>query len=296
MGNLLINIFGVFLLIMAAYYLYLRLHPHAFDRQLEKQAAAAREKQKKGDSERIGKRIIVPRDGLEGVAVNLYKPHGIAKESYPAVFIAHGGSFMDGDADQLDTFCERAADQWESVIISINYATIDVHQIPYPQEEIRDTVMYFAIHASEFSLDAKKFAMMGFTAGAYLMVGACTFLKEKGFPVKGLIMVSPFVDDTQIRLCDIGAHVSPAVLVQTGTDAMKDRYPVYIEHMKTGGVDLTERTYEDAVQGFMEYNNPEFAGDPMYQKTGAISDEQENLARACEIWLGSILSDWFEKE
>ena len=293
MGNLLINILGIFLLIMLGYYLYFRLHPHAFDKQLEKQAAMAREKQKKADADRIGRRMTVPRDGKDGVTVNLYTPHGIAKESYPAVFVAHGGSFMDGDADQIDTFCQRIADNWEMMIVSINYSTIDVHQIPYPQEEIRDTVLYFAVHASEFRMDAQKFAMLGFTAGAYLMVGACTFLKEKGFPLKGLVMVSPFVDDTQIRLCDVGAHISPVTLIMTGTDAMKDRYPVYIEHMKTGAVDLTQRTYEDAVQGFLEANNPEFADDPAALKAGAISDEQENLARACEIWIGSQLETYF---
>lgn len=293
MGNLIVNIIGVFLLIMLGMFVYLKLHPRAFDEQLEKQAQKVREKAKKADADLLGTRMVVPREGLDGVHVNLYKPHGISKDKYPVVFVAHGGAFMDGDADQLDTFCSRVADQWESIIVNINYSTIDVHPIPYPQEEIRDTVLYFAIHATEFKMDAQKFAMLGFSAGAYLLVGASTFLKEKGFTIKGLIMVSPFVDDTLIRLCDVGAHISPVTIITGGSDLMADRYPVYYEHLQTAGVQLTQQCYKDAIQGFLEYNNPEYENDLTAARSGAVSEEQEDIARACEIWIGSQLNDFF---
>jgi acetyl esterase/lipase len=218
--------------------------------------------------------------------VNLYVPSQAASGPLPVVFVAHGGQFMDGDADTLDSFCDRVKDIWDRIIVNINYTTLDVQQIPYPQEEIRDTVLYFAVHASEFNMDPHRFSFLGFSAGAYLLVGAAAFLKEKGFKVNGMVSFYPFIDDSMIKLADAGAHVSPFTLATGDRDPMKDRYPVYTEHLRNAGVELNERKYTDASAGFIEYNNPEFENNPVYSRSNAISEEQKDLARAFEIWLG----------
>ena len=96
-----------------------------------------------------------------------------------------------------------------------------------------------------------------------------------------------------IHICDIGAHISPFTLVTTGNDAMKDRYPVYLQHL-AGSTDVNQKTYDSCVQGFMEYNNPEFKNNPQYQKSQAIDDDQAEMARACEIWMGSEFERFFE--
>ena len=296
MSHAVINTIVCVLLVCAlAMFLFRKLFPDHFDKQLEKKAKQIREAQTKKDDELLGKRMFVPRDGKNDVKVILYVPHDVRREGkLPAVFLAHGGSFMEGSADQMDTFCSRCADQWESVIVSIDYTTMDVQQFPYPQEEIVDTVMYFAVHSSEYNIDPHRFAMTGFTAGAYLLVGAAALLKEKRFTVRGLISFYPIVDDAMINLCDIGAHISPFTLVTTGADTMKDRYPVYIQHLKNSGTDLNVKTYDDAVQNFMEYNNPEYKNNPQYARSDAIGEEQAELARACEIWMGSEFERFYD--
>lgn len=296
MGNLFMNILLVFLAIMLINFLWLKFHPNAFDKQLEERIRKAREAFIKSDGDRLGKRMLVPRENADGVKVNLYIPSNRSDKPYPAVFVAHGGQFMDGDADALDTFCDRVKDTFDSVIININYTTIDVKQIPYPQEEIRDTVLYFAVHASEFNIDPKKFTFLGFSAGAYLEVGAAAFLKEKGFELCGMVSVHPFIDDAMVKLADARAHISPFTLISGGNDAMKDRYPVYTEHLKNAGVDLKERKYDDAAQGFIEYNNPEYSSIPAYQKTKAVSEDQAELARACEIFISGELERFVQQE
>ena len=289
MGNFIINVIGIFLIIFLINFIWLKFHPNAFDKKLEDRVRKAREAFVKNDADLLGKRMLVPREGKDGVRVNIYMPSVRVSGPYPAVFVAHGGQFMDGDADALDSFCDRVKDIFDAVIININYTTIDVKQIPYPQEEIVDTVLYFAIHASDFNIDPKRFSFLGFSAGAYLEVGAAAFLKEKGFRICGQVSVHPFVDDAMIKLADAGAHVSPFTLISGGNDAMKDRYPVYVEHLKNAGVDLVERQYPDAEQGFIEYNNPEYENIPVYQKSRAVSEEQEDMARAYEIYISGEL-------
>lgn len=295
MSNFISNAVFALAVIILVYFLWMKFHPNAFDKKLQARITAARQALKKKDSELLGRRVLISREQTDPVSVNVYMPSRAQDEPYPAVFVAHGGQFMDGDADMLDTFCSRVKDLWDAVIININYTTIDQKQIPWPQEEIRDTVLWFAMHAKEFSLDPHRFSFLGFSAGAYLLVGAAAFLKEKGFQVNGMVSVSPFVDDTMIRLADAGAHVSPFTLVTTGADAMKDRYPVYIEHLKNAGVDLNERNYKDAYQGFLEYNNPELENNPVYRRSKAVSEEQKDIARACEIWMGGEFESFAKK-
>lgn len=294
MGNFIINVIGVFLLIFIGFWIYNKLNPGAFDRKLEARARSARAQFVKSEEDRRGKRIVIPREGKDGVQVNLYMPSD-RKENMPVVFVCHGGTFLDGDADALDSFCDRMKDQWETVIMNINYTKIDVKQIPYPQEEITDTVLYTAVHAQDFHADAHKFAFVGFSAGAYLQTGAAAMLAQKDFVIRGQAAFYPFIDDTQIRMCDSGYHVGPFVLVTTRKDTMRDREKVYEEHLRSGNVEYERRHFEDAVQGFVEYNNPEYESNPLYRKSAAIGPEQKELARACEIWLGGRLARFFEQ-
>ena len=74
MGNFLINTLGIFLLIMLGVFLFYKLNPGYFDRQLAKRAQQVRNSQKKNDEQLLGRRITVPREGKNGVRVNLACP------------------------------------------------------------------------------------------------------------------------------------------------------------------------------------------------------------------------------
>lgn len=80
----------------------------------------------KDDSELIGERIEIQRDGKAGVKANLYMPDFIGNERLPVVFNIHVGGFVGGDADVLDTQSERIANEWNVVVVTINYTKADV--------------------------------------------------------------------------------------------------------------------------------------------------------------------------
>lgn len=292
MANFVINVIGIFILAWIIYFIYLRLHPKAFDNALKKQAEKARNAIRKKDTDLLGKRMVIKRDEADPVHVNFYQPYTGEKQA--AVFVCHGGTFMDGDADQLDSWCERMSRDWQKTIISINYTTIDQKQIPYPQEEIRDTLLYFARNAETYRLDPGKFVLLGFSAGAYLEVGAASLAKEQGLNIKGIIMFQPFIDDTLVRLADAHLHISPVSLIIAGTP-QGDHVQIYSEHLEKAGVDLMVKTYRDAVPGFVEYNNPEYENNKYYAKSGAFTEEQKDMARACEMWTGNQIDAYVEE-
>ena len=75
------------------------------------------------------------------VKVNLYVPNSMNDERLPVVFNIHGGGFVGGDADVLDTQSERIANEWNVVVVTINYTKADVKPVSFGSEEIRDGMM-----------------------------------------------------------------------------------------------------------------------------------------------------------
>ena len=51
---------------------------------------------RKADEDLLGRRLSVPRDGRDEVAVNLYEIS--SDQPTPVVYVVHGGNLFDGDA------------------------------------------------------------------------------------------------------------------------------------------------------------------------------------------------------
>lgn len=288
-NQLFVNGFYIFIIVMlVAFFLLLinrKMYDHAMKKEAEKQKALVH----KNDEELLGKRMSIKRRGKAPVSVNFYQTS--FDDNQAAVFVCHGGTFLDGDADQLDTWCMHMCDEWHKTIISINYTTIDQEKLPYPQEEIRDTVLYFAENADIFHLDPSQFVFLGFSAGAYLAVSAASLLKERKFNMKGAILVQPFIDGSLIRMADMRLHISPVSILFAGKPT-NDHLETYSEHLESGKVDYVVKMYEDAVPGFIEYNNPEFEKNPLYKNSGAYTDEQRDMAHAAEMWIGNQMDGY----
>lgn len=294
MSNAVINFIGILILIWAVFMILQRiLKPHQ-EKAVRKKLEKTRSEVKKPDSQLLGRRFDVERDGKDPVHVNIYEYHG-SEDKVPMIFLFHGGTLLDGDADQMDSFCDRMKDQWEADIISVNYSKLDTHKVPYPQEEIVDAVKYFAIHSSDVHGDANRIAFIGFSGGAYLMTGAAALLGQMGLKIRGMVQFYPLLDDSIIHLADSHLISCPVTVVTCNNEEMNRRCNVYVQHLEQAGNEVDTREYPDAIQGFIEYNNPEFLENPMYKNNLKNFDEdQKAMANACEIWLGGVFEGYFE--
>lgn len=77
----------------------------------------------------------------------------------PVVFNFHGGGFVFGDAYETDTQYSHWANEWNAMIVSINYTKADVKPISGGVQEAVDTIIYFAGHAEEYNIDTTKFSV-----------------------------------------------------------------------------------------------------------------------------------------
>ena len=83
-------------------------------KQAEDQAMMA-----KTDEELIGRHFFMPRQDKEPVDMNLYLLDG--GENYPLVLNIHGGAFIAGDADTLDSQSDRISKAWNVCVAAVNY-------------------------------------------------------------------------------------------------------------------------------------------------------------------------------
>lgn len=251
-------------------------------------------KMQKPDSELIGTRLEIPRDGEEAVSVNIYYPHNRTPgEALPAVLNIHGGAFISGDADTLDTQSQRLADSWNMVIVGVDYKLATAVTIEYAVEEVTDTVLYLAQNAQQYDIDPQKIVTMGYSAGGYHAMAAALQLKLEGFELAAQVLCYPFISDIQDlynALDQEDKALAPALFLIAETDPISQGSLPYEQLLSNNGVDTEIITYADAMHGFMEENNPEYAE---LQNIASRNAEQEALARDAEEkigeWLQSIL-------
>ncbi len=256
----------------------------------------------------VGERFQVVRSGKKPVEVFLYRPKNAAKP-WPVLFNIHGGAWVGCDASEMDSYCLDMAEKCGAMIVNINYTKLDVHPFPYPQEEIRDTVLYFREHAKDYGADPGKFALIGYSAGGHLAAASTLMLHDMGVDVSAQILCYAFLDfkmlgslaqddkagkimrqfffpkgvraddpyispaaakDGQLR------GIAPAIFICCGTDPLTEAGKSYRDRLEENGVSTCFQLYEEAIHGFLEVNHKE------YPAQEAKNARQEALAKKAE--------------
>lgn len=283
---------------------------------------AARAKRKKDVWKNpVGERYSVPRAGKKPVDVLLYRPKA-AEGPWPVLFNIHGGAWVGCDASQMDSYCLDMAEKCGAFVVNVNYTKLDIQPFPYPQEEIRDTVLYFRAHAEEYGLDREKFALIGYSAGGHLAAAGTLMLHDMGVDVSAQVLCYAFLDfkmleslfrgskDAQsmnefflpegVRIDDPTISpaaaadsqlkgIAPAIFICCGTDPLTEAGKAYRERLEANGVQTSFQLYDEAIHGFLEVNHKE------YPAQEAKSPTQEALAKEAEDYIASTLQAIWNK-
>lgn len=253
--------------------------------------AEDQQKMPKTEEELIGKRFEVPRGGKDSVSVNLYIPESETKT--PVIFNIHGGAFIAGHADTLDTQSDRISKSWNAAFVTVNYKLAkDGISIEYGTEEIVDTVKYFMDHADEYNLDKDKFVVMGYSAGGYHALMTALNLKKEGIDLAAQVLCYPYMKDAADVFATLSEDqkttLAPALFVLAGSDPLGDGSLPYEELLNSNGIQTTVKKYENTTHGFLEENNPEYE---KLKNKPSKSPEQEEKAREAENDIGAWLKE-----
>ena len=273
----------------------------------------------------VGERFSVPRSDKKPVDVLLYRP-GNASRLLPVLFNIHGGGWVGCDASQMDSYCMDMAEKCGAFIVNINYTKLDIQPFPYPQEEIRDTVLYFRDHAAQYGIDPRRFALIGYSAGGHLAAASTLMLHDIGVDLSAQVLCYAFLDFTKgfagelidkktAKLMDRFffpkgvlpeapyispvmatdeqlTGIAPAVFVCCGPDPLTEHDKRYRARLEANGVPTSFKLYKKALHGFLEVNHPEYpaqeAKNPVQE--GFAKDAEQYIAEQLkQIWNGGTL-------
>lgn len=257
----------------------------------------------------LGQRFVVPRAGKKSVETILYHPSTAVSTPMPTLFNVHGGAWVGGDATALDSQSQYLADRLGCFVVNINYTKLDVEPFPYPQEDIRDTVLYFQAHAKEYGVDETRFSLIGYSAGGHLCAGTAMLLRDAGFKLNSQFLCYPFLNFANFGVETVGMEhgeaektnrlmdeiffarmgkdtallspanapaealrgLAPVELITCGEDALLSQSVQYEQRLTQAGVEAVQKDYHGSIHGFLEVNFPET------KENGAKSPEQEVL-------------------
>lgn len=245
-------------------------------RNMRAENSAKRAEVKKEDKDLIGSRFEIPREGKDSVELNLYFPEQHSDKALPVIFNIHGGGFVFGDADEMDTQCDHWANDWNAVIVSVNYTKLDVKPISYGVEEVTDSIKYFIEHSSEYNVDTDHFFVIGHSAGGYYATKAAMELEKQDFKLAGQILVCPWTSGLPEQ---VSSHLVPALFILGGADPISQQTPKYQEVLKNACVPVTVKEYEGGLHPFISTPYPELSAHWSKEETEEfVTDKQKKLA------------------
>lgn len=285
-----LKILGIILLIIvlliaaAVAYFVSQLNKAADDRAANQAAMV------KSDEDLLGEHFYVPREGQDPVDVNLYIPE--EGDNLPVVFHLHGGAFIAGDADTLDSLSLRLSQDWNAVIVTVNYKlAVDGISIEYGTQEVVDTVKYFLDHAAEYRIDPHKAVLMGYSAGGCHGALAALALERDGVDLAAQVLCYSFIGGVLETLPSLSqaqqAALPPTLFVLADNDPISEGSLEYEEKLREAGIQTEVKKYDGAIHGFIEENNPEYESLPA--GAASKSPEQEVKARDAEQFIGTWL-------
>lgn len=243
-----------------------------------------------------GERFSIVRDNTANIEVNQYVYDG--DDNQGLIIVCHGGSLLNGDADMCDTFCKELRDASKCVVASIHYAKLNECKPPFQQQQIMDTVLYYMSHKNEYHITKNNVVMVGFSGGAYLEIGAACLLSQiHQINIRGMILYYPLLDDSIINLTKQNFLQFPISIVTCNNENENKMVATWCEHLKGENVDYTLKEYLDAMQGFIEYNYPEYLENPQFKRNLRYFDEdQKDIANANFMWLTNEISRYTQEE
>ena len=259
-----------------------------------------------------GKRLKIPFVNEE-TDVIVYGTENPLKSS-PVFFNLHGGAWIGGDAVLMESFCLMLAKEINGMVVNINYKKLDERPFPYQQEEVKNTVLYFASKAEEYGVDKNKFILSGCSAGGHIAAGSALLLSKTDFRLAAQVLIYPFLafdaeakEETHNFLNEaVGLFcpninlkdeiISPLLaekeslsklpktsVITCGKDMLLSHGKEYAEKLNELGVDVDYRFYPEALHGFLEVNRVEAEGDER------ASAEQLEMTKDCEKYIAEFI-------
>jgi len=117
-------------------------------------------------SAQISARVYIPREG----------------EVLPVLVFFHGGGWVSGDLDSVDSLCRSLANAANCVVASVDYRLAPEHKFPAAVEDAYSATRWIANNAADLNGDSKRIAVGGDSAGGNLAASVSLMARDRRGP------------------------------------------------------------------------------------------------------------------
>lgn len=232
-------------------------------------------------------------DGPNGsINVRVYTPTGAAVGPLPCLVYFHGGGWVIGDIQTLDTVCRAVANRSGAKVVSVDYCLSPEHKFPEPLDDCLAATKWVAENGGEIGVDGSRIAVGGDSAGGNMAAAVALRARDEGGPAIALqVLVYPVTDhsfDTESYTvnadgylltkdmmvwfwdhylnseadgrnpwasplrADDLAGLPPAIVITAEYDPLRDEGEAYAGRLREAGVPVVQTRYDGMIHGFWQ--------------------------------------------
>jgi acetyl esterase/lipase len=141
------------------------------------------------------------------VRVLIYRP-AVMRTAMPALLHIHGGGYVVGRPEIIETTNRRRAANLGCVVVSVGYRLPPQTPHPGPIEDCYAALKWLYDHAAELGIDAKRIAIGGESAGGGLAAALALLARDRGeVPLVLQFLIAPMLDDRTVTRSDPHPYV-----------------------------------------------------------------------------------------
>ncbi|KXF48839.1 esterase [Rhodococcus sp. SC4] len=224
-------------------------------------------------------------ESIGAPSVRIYIP-AAADGPLPVLIYIHGGGFVAGSIDLVDSPARLLADSLGVVVVAAGYRLAPEHPFSAAPDDIFDALSWVRDHIDEYGGDPRRIVIGGDSAGANLAAVTALRARDAGIDLAGQILISPPIDPdastpsrtefaagpvfttaaidalwaTYLSGAEITpvaapsraeslAGVAPALVVTVEVDPLRDEAENYARDLAAAGVPVTQRRFDGLFHG-----------------------------------------------
>jgi acetyl esterase len=251
-----------------------------------------------GPGEECGEIVerTIPDQAVPGPAwdipVRIITPAGAPDGPLPCLVYFHGGGWVLGDLDTLDTTCRAIANRAGVKVVSVHYRLSPEHKFPIPLDDCYGALRWVVDNAAELGIDPDRIAVGGDSAGGNLAAAVSLKARDEGGPaIKLQVLVYPVTNhafdtpsyqengegylltkdmmvwfwDHYLSSDEDGRNpyasplqaedlsgLPPALVITAEFDPLRDEGEAYAARLAEAGVEVTQTRYDGQIHAFFQ--------------------------------------------